>query len=327
MIIQDIYTEKSITFTPSCKLSEAVSSMCEHKHSCILVCEDDRICGIVTERDIVRIYSQYTRTREYSDTCLKDIMTHEPMCVSLETTVEDAISLAQSNSMRHLPVVGEGHILLGLITLSNLMKSYLSVTKRNSILRQHNEELKTRSLEDPLTGLWNRRAMEIDLDCITRESKRSGESYAIAIFDIDYFKRYNDHYGHDEGDRALIHVAQLIKDNIRGSEKAYRYGGEEFLCVMKDTDIKGGQRVCERIREKLLASAMEHKQSPHGMITLSMGVASLYGCEWQELFKMADTALYQAKESGRNTICAAPGSNPLSVGLLNRDQEGSSVRT
>ena len=320
MKIQEIYTKKSITFTPDCKLSDAAASMCEHRHSCILICEGERICGILTERDIVRIFSHSAKIHEYSssDICLKEVMSAEPMCVSLETTLEDAINLAQSNRMRHLPVVDEGHVLLGLVTLSDLMKSYLSVAKRVSTLSQHNEELKARSLEDPLTGLYNRRAMEIDLEGIAKASSRSGESYAIAIFDIDYFKRYNDHYGHDEGDEALMHVASLIKDNIRGSEKAYRYGGEEFLCVMQDTDIKGGQRVCERIREKLLASAMEHSESPHGVITLSMGVASLYGCQWQELFKMADNALYQAKHSGRNTICAVPGNNKLTVELFSK---------
>ena len=126
------------------------------------------------------------------------------------------------------------------------------------------------------------------------------------IIDIDYFKPYNDNYGHNQGDITLTKVAQAIANTLtRATDFVARYGGEEFVVLMTSTDANGAYKLGEKIRTNIEQLALEHHYSKiNDVITVSIGVSSLMGeaLNEKELFKQADTALYQVKANGRNQV-------------------------
>jgi diguanylate cyclase (GGDEF)-like protein len=182
-------------------------------------------------------------------------------------------------------------------------------------LERANSELLEQSRTDELTGLSNRRRMEEDLIRTHARALRVGRTFGVALFDVDHFKLYNDHYGHVAGDETLRHVATCIDFVVRAGECAYRYGGEEFLLLMPDLRPTDSLLATgERIRKTVLEAAIPHdaRPSPPPLITLSGGVAS-----WapgsplsvMEVVEQADEALYRAKSAGRNRIHEAPSSS------------------
>jgi diguanylate cyclase (GGDEF)-like protein len=176
-------------------------------------------------------------------------------------------------------------------------------------LEQANRKLLQQSLTDPLTGLGNRRRMEEDLDGIHARAQRTQRSYGVALFDIDHFKLYNDHYGHLAGDEALRQVARHLDLATRAGESIYRYGGEEFLLVLPDCGGAEAHSAAERIRQSVTDAAMAHEARPTEppTITLSGGVTCWtpgVGLTLPELLHQADQALFQAKGAGRNRLQA-----------------------
>ena len=174
-------------------------------------------------------------------------------------------------------------------------------------LEQANLDLLGRSLTDSLTGLGNRRRMEEDLERTHARAVRVGRTYAVALFDIDHFKLYNDHYGHPAGDEALRRVAQCIDREARSGESVYRYGGEEFLLLLPDCSVNDAAVAAGRIREAVAAAGIPHDARPTApaVVTLSGGVACWSprsGLSAAELLKHADEALFWAKSSGRNRV-------------------------
>ena len=179
-------------------------------------------------------------------------------------------------------------------------------------LERANLELLEQSLTDDLTGLGNRRRMEEDLARIHARALRVGRTYGVALFDIDHFKLYNDHYGHIAGDEALRRVAECIDLVVRAGECAYRYGGEEFLLLMPDCQPSESILVTsERIRRALVEAAIPHAARPSApsLVTMSGGVSC-----WTpdsplsalDIIEQADEALFEAKSAGRNRIHVAP---------------------
>ena len=155
------------------------------------------------------------------------------------------------------------------------------------------------SVTDQLTGIYNRRKFELELEHELSRASRYENSLTLIVIDIDLFKQVNDTYGHQVGDKVLISVANLIKDNIRRSDILARWGGEEFIIMSTQTALAGALTLAEKVRG-LLASC---KMDVVGCITASFGVAEYRQNESTEsLFKRADTLLYKAKEAGRNRV-------------------------
>lgn len=169
------------------------------------------------------------------------------------------------------------------------------------------EKLSELAQNDALTGLLNRRKLDQILQDVWQNSHRNPHSiFSILFIDVDYFKFYNDTYGHQEGDKVLVSVAKTITDSLpRASDHAARYGGEEFVVLLNQTDSNGARLVAERIRSSVEQLAIRHNTSQAGIVTVSIGVATL--CEdrhtrMEELIKAADSALYRAKGNGRNNV-------------------------
>lgn len=162
---------------------------------------------------------------------------------------------------------------------------------------QHYEEIETASLHDSLTGLANRRFLEIELEKNFESAKRYNEQLSAIMLDIDHFKEYNDSQGHIEGDKILVKLADILLRETRGPDRVFRYGGEEFLIILPQTDVAQACDVAERLR-KMVEAEME--------ITISLGVAAYQDnmTDSERLVNCADFALYRAKREGRNRVVA-----------------------
>ncbi len=177
-------------------------------------------------------------------------------------------------------------------------------------LQAQTREMQALSFQDGLTGLANRRRFDQALTDNWALAQRARTPLALAMLDVDYFKNYNDHYGHQHGDEALKQVAAVIRRVVvRQSDIAARYGGEEFAILLPDTSELSAQKIAERIQQELAATAIPHDYSAVARtLTVSIGVAALTPGPTEtsrELVHQADSALYAAKGSGRNCIVLA----------------------
>lgn len=164
------------------------------------------------------------------------------------------------------------------------------------------------AVTDPLTGLHNRRYMVRHLETLMASATQSGKPLSFLIIDVDHFKTVNDTYGHAAGDEALRALAGRIGSNIRGMDLACRYGGEEFVVIMPETEGAEALRVAERLRQSAEASPFAIAGSVGELhLTVSIGIAGLEGSEDtpEALLERADQALYRAKGEGRNRVVAA----------------------
>lgn len=197
--------------------------------------------------------------------------------------------------VRTAPIRGaDGEVLGGVETFSeNVVRTSM---------REEIEELKRMALNDPLTGLANRRYLDMALQTRRDELGRYGWSYGVLLLDIDHFKTFNDRYGHDMGDRVLTMVAKTLEANVRSSDLAGRWGGEEFLVVMRLVDAQAIERRAEELRSLIAASSLIVEDEPLS-VTVSIGATLARAGETiEETLKRADALLYRSKDEGRNRI-------------------------
>jgi len=156
--------------------------------------------------------------------------------------------------------------------------------------------------QDTLTGVGNRLRLAEDLDALCGRVARYGHAYCVALLDVDHFKELNDSAGHRAGDEVLRRIAAALAQTIRRGDALYRYGGEEFLVLLPEQTLDGAKLAGERLRACVEELALEHPAG--GIVTASVGVAGLgsQACSPDELFELADRALYRAKEGGRNKV-------------------------
>lgn len=252
------------------------------------------------------------------------------LMVSLSLSGTDGLRLcSQVRSLdrtRHLPILivtepGEdARLLRGLEMGVNdylvrpIDKNEMLARVRTQIKRKrYSDQLRTRleesvelALTDPLTGLYNRRYMEGHLKTLVEEAVQRGKPLSLLVTDIDYFKAVNDTHGHDAGDKVLTEFAGRLRQNIRGIDLACRFGGEEFVVIMPDTDLAKAYLVAERLRQCVAGQQFGLNGGAQLEVTVSIGVAALEGIADtpDALLKRADQALYCAKRDGRNRVVA-----------------------
>ena len=167
------------------------------------------------------------------------------------------------------------------------------------------QDLFTEANYDALTGIYNRRFMENNLQRVMEFLSRSNGLLSVLMIDIDYFKKYNDTYGHEKGDFCLKAIAQILADSVpRAHDFVARYGGEEFVVVLPNTDKAGACVIAEKLHENVQMLNIPHVNSSiKGHVTISIGVTTCevtYAQSWDEYLKRADEALYMSKQNGRN---------------------------
>ncbi|RSZ56247.1 GGDEF domain-containing protein [Massilia atriviolacea] len=170
-----------------------------------------------------------------------------------------------------------------------------------------NRSLKLLARNDGLTGIANRRLFDARLDAEFNRATRDGTSLALVLLDVDFFKKYNDHYGHPAGDACLQFIGQCIRTGRRrAGNLAARVGGEEFAILLPNTDLYGAIVVAEAVRRSIVTAGREHAANPAGIVTISCGVHALVpsrDMDSKQLVEAADKALYLAKSTGRNRVC------------------------
>ncbi len=251
--------------------------------------------------------------------------------VSLGLTNADGLRLcSQIRSLertRHLPLIilvdpgDEARLLRGLDMGVNdyvirpvdrhellaRVKTQIRRKRHSDFLRNRLEESVELAVTDQLTGLHNRRYLETHLRGLLDEAKANGRALSILITDIDYFKRINDTHGHDAGDIVLRDFASRLRRHIRGIDLACRYGGEEFVVIMPDTELEVARHVGERLRECIADDPFAISSTLSLPVTASIGISTLQSLDDTPLtlIKRADNALYEAKRMGRNQVVGA----------------------
>ncbi|NNG24420.1 GGDEF domain-containing protein [Telluria aromaticivorans] len=234
--------------------------------------------------------------------------------VGEQAVLDDAVNLAAMTALEDCELlVIEPELVWQLIDRSNVLARNLlrllsfRVRAANAQLRRRQklgEFYRQLSLNDALTGLYNRAWLNEMLPKLATRAHQDGSPLSVIMIDLDHFKRFNDTHGHIAGDAALSAAAGVIRDSLRPSDFAVRYGGEELLAVLPDTHLDLAEMVAERLAERLRAATVfPDMRMPMPHITGSFGVASL-GASGDEhaLVAAADAALYRAKEAGRDRV-------------------------
>ncbi|MCB5363370.1 GGDEF domain-containing protein [Pusillimonas sp. CC-YST705] len=182
-------------------------------------------------------------------------------------------------------------------------------------------QLSNQASKDFLTGLHNRRALRKRLEYVWRHAIREEQVVSVAMIDVDWFKRYNDHYGHAEGDVVLRRMSRVLQAHTqRPLDIAARYGGEEFTCVWVGNDAAGLHTLLERIQADVHDMYIEHQHSPLGQVSVSVGAVQIEphrGIDVDATLRRADKLLYTAKRQGRSRVVFAPlEREPLSIMYL-----------
>ena len=169
------------------------------------------------------------------------------------------------------------------------------------------EVLRGQSIQDPLTGLYNRRFMEESLERELRRALRGKQQVALMMLDIDHFKRFNDTFGHQAGDALLRALGNLLKESTRGQDVACRYGGEEFAFILAGASLGAARKRAELVRAEIKQLSVQYGGQLLGAVTVSIGIAAYpdNGESVEQILKAADGALYRAKEEGRDRIISA----------------------
>ena len=188
------------------------------------------------------------------------------------------------------------------------VKTQIRRKKYQDALKSNYQKTISRAITDALTGLYNRHYLNTHLDNTVRQALNNNKSLSLMIMDMDHFKQVNDTYGHDVGDQVLQQLSEIIINTVRSADLAARFGGEEFVILMPETDVKQANDVAERIRKIVEKKDMKVSHEI-GFIkkTISIGVAYLdeMGDTGEALLKRADEALYKAKHEGRNKVVTA----------------------
>lgn len=186
---------------------------------------------------------------------------------------------------------------------SELQKRLETSSKEIVTLRENLEEVQKEALTDGLTGIANRKRFDAVMDSSIERATATGEPICLAMTDIDFFKAFNDNYGHQTGDQVLKLVAKILESSVRDGELAARYGGEEFGLIMPGANLEDAHAVCERVRELVSSKQIRNRNTGESMgnITLSLGVAIFKpGDTVTDMIQRADAGLYFAKQHGRN---------------------------
>lgn len=220
-----------------------------------------------------------------------------------------------------VPIIAQGEI-LGVITAvadrpfitadrNDLIAACETASMAMANLRLQ-ETLRTQSLRDPLTGLFNRRYLEASLEREVQRAQRQQHPLSVLMLDLDNFKRFNDHFGHEAGDALLASFGSLLQSLVRSEDVACRYGGEEFTILMHETDSAQALARAEQICAATRAMDVQHRRQQLGTISVSIGIATLpiHGDTPEDLLRKADLALYAAKRGGRDQARIAD-TNPV----------------
>jgi diguanylate cyclase len=279
--------------------------------------------GKLTEADLEQIYETYLSHIKTTDRMDKvgarvigeidDVMTLISNALGMSVSFDDSLSdatqkLAAASNRDQVKVIVESLVksTREMRDTNKALEDRLRLSKSEiSNLQQSLEAIRTESLTDPLTGLGNRKYFDRSIDMAVQNALANSEPLSLLMFDIDYFKSFNDSYGHLTGDQVLRLVAMSLKQTIKGQDITARYGGEEFAVVLPNTALRQALTVADHIRRAVMAKELKKKSTGEilGRVTISVGVSMLKpDDDTDSLIERADACLYAAKRNGRNRV-------------------------
>ena len=324
--LRDYMSVSVVRVTADVALQQVAEKMSEARVSCAVVCAGDgQPLGVVSERDLTRAYAQYRES--VNAPLVTSAMSQGVWTMTEDESCDCAARTMRERGIRRLVIVDQSNKVSGIVTHSDLLraqaceielqKSRLEerVAERTRELRALNLRLQSLSRIDPLMGIGNRRAMDNELTRMEERVRRYLRPYSVALVDVDYFKKFNDHYGHGAGDEALKKVASTIAEAIRSADSVFRYGGEELLMIFPESRQSGAKKAAQNVCNAVAALELAHQGSPFGHLTISVGVAQedMAVPDWVKTVARADVALYRAKNTGRNRIAEDEGQPPVTT--------------
>jgi diguanylate cyclase (GGDEF)-like protein/PAS domain S-box-containing protein len=254
---------------------------------------------------------------------------HPHLVVAGDSTAPCAHAAGVKNTYLCVPILAQGetlgilhfqatdevpHLEASQISFKTTFAGQLGLSIANIRLR---EALRTQSVRDALTGLYNRRYLEEILEREVRRATRASQSLGVLMIDLDHFKNFNDTYGHDAGDAVLRETGASLTKGIRAEDFVCRFGGEEFVVILPTANVEAACARAERLRLKMKELTVLHQGKSMGMLTISVGVAVFpeHGSSPKELMAAADAALYEAKRNGRDQIAVAAVKNAEEVAM------------
>jgi diguanylate cyclase (GGDEF)-like protein len=266
----------------------------------IYITDHNSFCNPIVDQNALECRAYRTLSDVYStdfaDVC-QNCSVHDKEYTCIPFNINDDLALTLSYSAKNTETIEVFNQSLPSI------KNYFEAAKAVIESRTLTDKLRDSSLRDGATKLYNRRFMEEFIDKSAEQALRSNITYSILMIDIDYFKMVNDTYGHDSGDIVIKSLAEILQSSVRKADLPIRYGGEEFLIFLHNTTKEGAMAVAQKIRTQFAAKKYQFG-SDSVEKTLSIGVShfpSDADSIWK-VIKFADTALYEAKHSGRNQV-------------------------
>ena len=300
-------------------LREVVRRMQSEVQSAFVVCDEGTPIGVITERDVVVVLFRAFSGIDQREARAGDIMASPIHTLPETAEMGEVFRIMKERGFRRVPIVDDKNQLSGIVNIGELQNATnaalerrgrdleAAVEARTSELQAANARLKELTRQDSLTGLLNRRAMSERIEELHSLARRYGNTYAVIILDIDHFKLYNDTQGHPAGDEVIRSIASTIRDAIRSADSVYRYGGEEFLILLPETNVEGARLVTDRVRDAVTTRAIPHPASPTAAyVSVSLGCTDVAAdgtaeaLTWEGVVERADHALYRAKQGGRN---------------------------
>lgn len=248
-----------------------------------VVGEIDDIMSVIT--DALRNTENYGSGLEVASRKLASATSKEAVASAVERLIQSTREMHQTNKEL------EGRLVTAKQAIGNLQQSL--------------DAIRAESVTDPLTGLGNRKYFDRALIDTVQGARERGEPLSMMLIDIDYFKSFNDNYGHLTGDQVLRLVAMTLKQNIKGQDITARYGGEEFAVLLPNTGLRQALTVADHIRRAVMSKELKKKSTGEilGRVTISGGVAMLSPSDDADsLIERSDACLYAAKRNGRNRI-------------------------
>jgi diguanylate cyclase len=283
--------------------------------------------GKLTEADLEQIYETYlshNKTTDRIDTVgarvigeIDDVMLLIGEALEMSATYNESLSGVSEKLSAAVNSDQVKNVVASLLKTTRDMRDTtkaleerLALSKQEiSNLQQSLEAIRAESLTDPLTGLGNRKYFDRSLEAAVTTAVETSEPLSLLMLDIDYFKSFNDSYGHLTGDQVLRLVGMSLKQSIKGQDITARYGGEEFVVVLPNTALRQALTVADHIRRAVMSKELKKKSTGEilGRVTISVGVSMLKpGDDMDSLIERADACLYAAKRAGRNrVVCEA----------------------
>lgn len=288
----------------------------------VILTENHQFLGMLSRRRFLEHMSRPYGLEVFLGRSLRSLYRFagtELLIVSCEMPVIEVASLAlqRSSELLYEPIVvkfsDSDHGLIDpqqvLIAQSEILQQTTSLLNQlYQKLEKANQQLQRLASSDGLTGLANRRLFDLRLQQEWRRLARDNQSLSLILCDVDYFKAYNDTYGHQAGDRCLQGIARLLQSVInRPADLAARYGGEEFALILPNTQLSGAVHIAKRLQAEVAQAAIAHQSSSVSpYVTLSLGISCQIPLPKHDpllLIEAADQALYQAKAEGRSRYC------------------------